>query len=120
MLLLVLTRIFLGSMFSGNMVSILYSLCGGILCMAGMLLMKRAISEKHIWVCSILSAVLHNIGQMGAAVCITKTPSLLLYFPVLMISGCVTGLFTGVCAQVVFARVRRVWGPPESSVSRMG
>ena len=103
---LVAVRITLGSVFSGNVMALLYSACGSLFCLAGMLLLRRAIDEKHLWLSSVCGALLHNTGQMAAALLVTQTPSLLLYFPFLAVSGCLAGLFTGLCAQLILPRLR--------------
>lgn len=107
-LLLVLTRIFLGAMFSGQMMSLLYSLSGGLLCLAGMLLLYHAIPRTHLWIGSILGAVLHNIGQTAVAVLVMRTMAVLAYLPILLVSGCIAGAFTGLCAQAVIKRSRQL------------
>ncbi|MCM1226195.1 MAG: Gx transporter family protein [Clostridium sp.] len=101
----VITRIFLGSIFGGNISAIFYSLVGAVLCLFGMLIFRRVIDEKHIWICSILGAILHNIGQIFVAVIMMKTTSVIAYFPFLLISGCIAGAFTGNCAQILIKRV---------------
>ena len=101
--LIVICRILLASFFSGNMMSLIYSLSGGLLCLAGMLLLKRVLSEKYIWVCSVLGAVLHNIGQTTVA-CLIAGWGMIFYLPVLLVSGCLAGAFTGGCAQLVINR----------------
>lgn len=65
--LIVFVRILLSSFFSGNMMALMYSMAGGILCLVGMVWLKRIISERYIWLCSVLGAVLHNIGQITVA-----------------------------------------------------
>ena len=107
-LLIVLARILLGSIFGGNMMAMLYSLAGGLLCLAGMLLLRRVVSEKYIWLCSVFGAVLHNIGQIAVAILITKTFAMIAYLPFLLISGCIAGAFTGGCAQLVVKRSKEV------------
>ncbi len=104
---ILLVRVVLGSMFSGAMISLLYSLSGGLLCYAVMLLLRRVLSERQIWVCSVLGAVAHNAGQMLAAIAILRTTAVAVYFPALLLSGMVTGLFTGLCAQEVLRRLRK-------------
>lgn len=65
--LLVVARILLGSFFGGGMMTLMYSMAGGLFCLVGMLLLKRFLSEKYIWICSVLGAIFHNIGQMTVA-----------------------------------------------------
>ncbi len=103
---ILLVRIFLGSVFSGNFFAIIYSLSGGLLCLAGMILMRKILDERYIWLCSIIGAILHNIGQTAAAVVLTKTTAVIAYLPFLLISGCIAGLFTGLCAQFATGRLK--------------
>lgn len=104
---ILLVRIILGSVFGGNLSAIIYSLSGGLLCLAGMILMRKILDEKYIWLCSIIGGILHNIGQTAAAVVVTRTAAVLVYLPFLLVSGCIAGLFTGLCAQFVTARLRK-------------
>ena len=104
--LILLTRIILGSVFGGNMLALLYSLGGGTLCLLGMLLLRKIIDEKHIWICSIIGAVLHNIGQIIVAITVMKTMAVISYLPFLMVSGCIAGAFTGMCAQILIAKIQ--------------
>lgn len=105
-MMIVLARILLGSIFGGNISAIFYSLGGALLCLAGMLLLRRVIDEKHIWICSILGAVLHNIGQIGVAALMMKTTAVFFYLPFLLVSGCIAGAFTGACAQILIKKVK--------------
>lgn len=100
-------RIILGSIFTGQAASFIYSLTGGILSFLLMVLLKRFFPLKQVWVLSVLCAVMHNIGQLLAAVVITGTHQVLYYFPVLVISGIIAGAFTGLCAQLVIIRLNR-------------
>lgn len=104
---IVTVRLILGAVFSGNFLALIYSAAGSFLCMAGMLLLKKVIDEKHLWMASVLGAVLHNTGQMAAALLLMRTPQLIAYYPFLLVSGCLAGAFTGLCAQFVTARFRR-------------
>ena len=104
--LLVFMRILLGAFFSGNMMALMYSMAGGMLCLVGMLLLKRLLPEKYIWICSVLGAVFHNIGQIAVA-CLVAGWGMLLYLPFLLVSGCLAGAFTGACAQFVIRRARK-------------
>lgn len=99
--LIVLARILLGSIFGGNISAIIYSLSGAFLCLTDMIILRRIIDEKNIWICSVLGAVLHNIGQTAAAIVVMKTTAVLSYLPFLLVSGCIAGAFTGICAQLL-------------------
>ena len=103
-LMILLCRIFLGSLFAGGS-TVFYSLAGGLLCYLAMLLLRRVLTEKQLWVCGAIGAIFHNIGQMGAAILIARTPQLILYLPVLLITGIAAGAFTGLAAQLLLERV---------------
>ena len=99
-----LVRIVLGSFFSGRVISLLYSLSGGLMALAVMACLKDAVPDRWIWMVSALGAVAHNAGQMLMAVWITKTPLVASYFPVLVLSGCISGTLTGLAAQLLLTR----------------
>lgn len=103
--LMLLARIILGSLFSGNMMAIMYSLAGGALCLTGMLLLKLVIPIRHLWLCSVFGAVLHNVGQVAVACVVSGTVWIVGYLPVLVLSGCAAGAVTGLCAQLVISRL---------------
>ena len=102
-------RIFLGAVFSGNFSSILYSAAGGICAIAVTMLLRRILSKKQLWVASCLGAIAHSVGQMAMAVLVTGTPSIAIYLPVMIACGIVTGLFTGLCAQLLVNRGGKLW-----------
>lgn len=102
---LVTARVILGSLFAGSMSAFLFSACGAGFCLCGMYLLKKFLSGKNIPLCSILGAMFHNIGQITAAVCIMQSFSVLAYLPILIVTGCIAGLFTGLCAQSVERRL---------------
>ena len=102
---ILIARILLGSMFGGGVVSLLYSLAGGVLCLLVTLLLRRMLTWKQIWVAGVMGAIVHNIGQILVAILVTGTPAIVSYLPVLMISGVITGTFTGFAAQFVVNRM---------------
>jgi len=102
--LMVLTRVILGAVFSTNLSALIYSLAGALLCLAGMLLLRKIIPVKYLWLCSIIGAMLHNTGQMAVAVLVMRSAAVMAYYPVLIAAGCIAGAFTGICAQFVLKR----------------
>lgn len=100
-ILIVTARIFIGTIFSGNFSAIIYSLSGAFLCLAGMLFIKNIIPVKYIWLCSIIGGMLHNIGQITAAIIIMRTLAVMSYLPLLICSGTIAGTFTGICAWFI-------------------
>ena len=106
--LILFLRILLGAIFSGNTLAIMYSLAGGFLCYLSMILISKLLTEKQIFVCSIIGAISHNIGQIIIAYFISESASIFYYLPVLMISAVITGTFTGLCAQFVCNRTKSI------------
>ena len=102
---ILLVRVFLGSIFAGAIVTLFYSLGGGLLCFLAMLLLRRILTIKQIWVCSVIGAVFHNLGQMIAAVLIYRTTAVLIYLPPLLLAGIIAGTFTGLIAQYLVGRM---------------
>lgn len=98
-------RILLGSIFAGQMMSFFYSLAGGLLCLLAMTLMHRLLGSKLLWFTSIIGALCHNIGQIGVAALVLGSGYVFYYFPFLLVSGVITGLFTGLCAQFLLPRL---------------
>ena len=98
------SRVFLGSLFAGGS-TFLYSLAGGLLCYAAMLVMRKFLTVKQLWVCGAIGSVFHNLGQMAVAVWIAKTVGLVMYLPFMIIPGIIAGVFTGLAAQFLLARV---------------
>ena len=101
---IVVIRIVLGSIFGGNIAAIMYSMAGAALCLAGMLIIKHIVPINYIWLSSILGAILHNTGQMIVAVIIMRSFAVISVYPFLLISGCIAGAFTGLCAQLLIKR----------------
>lgn len=97
-LLVLLMRIFLSAFCTGQAMSFVYSLCGGILCFLIMWFLYRFLCGRFLVLTSIFGALAHNAGQLMAACLFTGGFSVLTYAPVLVVSGILTGCFTGVCA----------------------
>ena len=107
-LMILVCRIILGAMFTGRVVSFIYSLVGGLLSFSAMAAAKKVVTEKQVWACGALGAVFHNVGQIIAAMFITGAPSIIAYLPVLIIIGILTGVVTGLAAQFTVARLSKL------------
>ena len=99
-------KIVLSAILTGNLGALAYSAAGGLLSWGGMCLLRGLLKPNQLWVASVLGAMLHNLGQLLAAIAIAATPGLLAYLPVLLLSGMITGLFTGLAAQYTVKRLR--------------
>ena len=103
-----LLRILLGAIITGQLGGIVYSLCGGILSLAVLCLLRPVLKNSQLWVAGVLGGALHNIGQIGAAMVLTKTPAIIVYLPFLLLCGMAAGLFTGLCAQFLHQRLQKI------------
>lgn len=102
---ILLSRVFLGSIFSGQVMTLLYSLGGGLLCYFVMLLMRKLVTLRELWVSGVVGAIMHNIGQILVAAAVMKTTSIFWYLPMLLISGVLAGLLTGLSSQFLINRM---------------
>lgn len=102
---LILTaRVLLGSLIGGNPTALLYSFTGAVFCMTAMLLLKRAVPERFLWLNSLIGAVFHNLGQLSAAALLLGSLSVFAYLPILTAAGGIAGVFTGICASLLLRR----------------
>lgn len=106
-----LLRITIASMVAGHMMSLAYSLCGGIFCFLAMALLFRLLGRKYIVFISIIGALFHNLGQIVIAMAVLQSLSILAYLPALTVSAIITGSFTGLCAYFASKRLKKeqVW-----------
>lgn len=102
-------RIFLGAVFAGNFSTIFYSAAGGALAIVVTILLRKVLTEKQLWVTGVMGAIAHSAGQMAMAVAITQTVGLVAYLPMMIICSIITGLFTGLCAQLLVNRGKDLW-----------
>ena len=106
---ILLVRIVLGSVFTGGVSAMLFSIAGGVLAYLVMCLTIRRLPEQLLWVVSVLAAFGHNAGQLLVAVWVTGTPSILVYAPALVAASVVTGAFTGVAAVYLVRALRKIY-----------
>lgn len=104
---LMAVRVALGCIVTGRMTALGYSLAGGLLAFLVMAVLLYVISERQLWVVSMFGAMAHNLGQMLVARFVAGVAAIWYYLPVLLLSALATGLFTGLCAQLILKRLRR-------------
>lgn len=102
-----LVRIVLVSMLFGNGMSLAYSLAGGILSGAVMMLLKRTNAFSMVAV-SIAGGIAHNIGQILVAMLVLQTAALGWYLLVLWVSGLVSGAIIGVIGGELCRRLQKI------------
>lgn len=97
-LVVLVSRILLSAFLFGQALSLLYSLAGGLLSLWVMAAVMRLLQKKALFLTGAMGGLTHNLGQLAVAFAITRTAGVAAYLPFLILSGIVTGLFTGLCA----------------------
>ncbi len=98
----------LGAVFAGSMLRFLYSSAGSLCCFAAAAALRGAVKDRQLWFLSALSACGHNFGQLLVARAVMGTSQVWWYAPILVLSGVVTGLFTGFCARFALPLLRKI------------
>lgn len=93
-------RILLSALLFGQALSLLYSLAGGLLSLYVMVLTRALLHKKLLFLTGAMGGLSHNLAQLGVAFALTSTPGVLAYLPFLILSGVLTGIFTGLCAHL--------------------
>lgn len=99
--LVLIARCILSALITGRVMSVLFSLSGGMAALGVMLLMRRLLGEKSIVGISVSGAVSHNIAQIIIAVFIYGTFSAFYYIPALFLAGVLCGILTGLCVRMI-------------------
>ena len=100
-------RVVLTSMMFGNFNSFLFSISGAVLSIVVMGILKKTDKFSEVGI-SVAGGVMHNAGQIIAAVFIMETSAIAYYLPVLMISGIITGIVIGIVAALIIRRVEKL------------
>lgn len=93
-----LVRILLSAMTFQGLGTMLYSLAGGILSFAAMSGLKKS-GRFGVAGISLAGGIMHNIGQLLMASLIVSNLNMMYYIPVLLVSGCITGMIIGMAAS---------------------
>lgn len=97
---ILLLRAVLGSVFSGSITSLWYSLAGGALALGAMALGVRS-KCLSVYGVSVLGAAAHSVGQIAAAAAVVGSVSVLSYLPLLLVVSTATGALVGAAAAGV-------------------
>lgn len=97
-------RIVLSGFLFGNLVSILYSLAGGMLSFVVMVFVKEK-DIFSIYGVSMAGGVFHNMGQVVAAMAVLESYSVTYYIPALLVTGVFSGLLIGTVAAEMLKRL---------------
>jgi heptaprenyl diphosphate synthase len=99
-------RIFLVSLLFGNLQTMTFSIAGATVSLISMIVLRKLNWFSSITV-SIVGGVFHNVGQIIAACFWTQTAEIVLYLPVLLISGTLAGAVIGFIAGILVKRLEK-------------
>ena len=100
-----IVRIIVLAMLFGSPLSFAFSLVGGCLSTAVMILLKKSDRFGMIGV-STAGGVTHNIGQIIVAMLVMNTKAIALYLPVLWITGIFSGMLVRFIGGLIATRIR--------------
>lgn len=100
-----IVRIVLAGFMFGNLFAIFYSLAGGILSLTIMSILKKT-DKFSVFGISMAGGVFHNVGQLVMAAFVLESISIGYYFPVLLVSGLLTGFLIGIIANEMMKRLK--------------
>ena len=104
---ILIPRCIFGAVFGGSITGLLFSLTGGVLAMAVMVL-ARKIPIFSVYGVSIFGAAAHNIGQILAAMVLMNSVYIGAYLPYLLIVALFTGFATGAAVAGVLRAIKTV------------
>lgn len=94
-----LIRVLLSGLLFGNGISLIYSILGGLFALGIEIVTDTVLKGRHLYLTGAFGGLLHNAGQLVAALIIMRTAAVMSYAPYLAIAGIAAGLFTGLCAH---------------------
>ncbi|KYO64781.1 Gx transporter family protein [Thermovenabulum gondwanense] len=102
-------RCIIGSTLYGSMSSLIYSLSGAVVATLIMGIFYSYCNSVFSPIgISVLGGIFHNVTQLTVAMIILKTGGLYVYLPHLLLTGLVTGIFTGILAFFVEKNLRGI------------
>lgn len=102
-----LIRVFLVSLLFSNAMAMAYSIAGALLSLSVMWLLKKTDKFSCIGV-SVAGGVMHNVGQIIMAVILLGSEQIMLYLPVLIVTGTVTGVVIGIISGILIKRFNKI------------
>ncbi len=102
---LMVLKVLLSGLMFGGVSAMMYAFAGGLLSMVFMCLLSR-VKGVHTVVVSMVGGLMHNVGQVGLAMVMLRTPQLMYYMGILMLVGLGCGALTGVCASSVMKHLK--------------
>ena len=116
----VLVRTLLGSLITGSVGSLVYSLTAGLIAVAAeAMLVKFVFPRISIVAVSVACAVLHNMVQCALFVTINGAPQMLAYMPYLALIGVPSGALVGLAVYLLIRHLpaRLLFGAAQGGIS---
>lgn len=108
-LIIIILRLLLSTMFSGNLSTFMYSATGALLSYCVMICIKSIGKDKiSIIGVSASGAFFHNVGQLIVASAVLNNIAIMLYLPILSIAGIGTGIFIGITSNFVVKHMSKL------------
>ena len=104
---LMVLKVVLSGLMFGGVSAMMYAMAGGLLSMVCMSLLSK-VKGVHPVTVSMVGGVAHNVGQVGLAMLMLRTPKLMYYMVILMLVGLACGALTGVCATSVMKHLKKI------------
>ncbi|MDE6025000.1 MAG: Gx transporter family protein [Lachnospiraceae bacterium] len=98
-------RIVLAAILFGNISTMIYSFAGAAFSILMMIILKKTKIFSVVGV-SVAGAIAHNIGQLAVAAIMLENLNIMYYFPVLLITGVVSGIAVGLIAVYIIKNIR--------------
>ena len=103
---LVLVRTTLGSVFTGNISTLMYSMTAGLVSViVSTVLVEFAYPKVSIVAISVVAAVIHNLTQNTVFCLVSNTPEMFLYMPWLALLGVLAGVIVGFAVWFILRAV---------------
>jgi heptaprenyl diphosphate synthase len=107
--LIIILRLLLSTMFSGNLSTFMYSAAGAILSYFIMIFIKTIFKDKvSIIGVSASGAFFHNVGQLIVGSLIVQNIAVMLYLPLLSAAGLGTGIFIGITSNFIVKHLSKL------------
>lgn len=103
-LLILIARCLLGAIGGGMLTSLAFSLTGGLLALAVMVLLLYCPGLSLVGVC-MAGAAAHNTGQILASMVVLGSGAPLAYLPALLLASLLTGAVTGAVSMLLVHRI---------------
>ncbi len=101
-----IVKVMLGSLFSGNISAILYSLPAGVISLTIEIVLIYLVKKTSILATSILGAVINSTIQNLTFCLITRVNEFLYYLPYLALISVISGFIVGLCVYLIIKKTQ--------------